>query len=260
MGKQEQFDDDGPKIFDDPPPPWTGVPVERDPATGKLLRGHPGGRGDKGRAARPRHLQLLIAAAVLLVIGAATVIVILATGPDGGNETAQRPTSTSTGTGSGATTDSDPGPDEQPPADTGPREVVVETTFTAAESAPGVPPGGNGFPEVGDVQTTTWILTGPCDGQGPCSVEECVDETTCRPESTFTPTGSGYTGTVESSFFGRPWPECGSVRTVYEFTVSQVGDTTEIAGTTTQTSGAVLGQNGTEFCSITIYETSFASA
>ena len=43
-----------PEVHDQQPPPWTGVPIERDPGTGKLLRGDPTGRTDKGRSDRGR--------------------------------------------------------------------------------------------------------------------------------------------------------------------------------------------------------------
>ena len=45
-----------PQIYDKAPPQWTGVPIERDPVSGKLLSGDPLGRGDKGRK-RPHARQ-----------------------------------------------------------------------------------------------------------------------------------------------------------------------------------------------------------
>ena len=39
-----------PQIYDKAPPQWTGVPLERDPVSGRLLSGDPLGRGDKGRS------------------------------------------------------------------------------------------------------------------------------------------------------------------------------------------------------------------
>ena len=64
-----------PRLYDRPPPPWTGVPVERDPVSGKFLRGDPTGRSDKGRTRRTagRGAAMVAGAAAVLaavVLGA----------------------------------------------------------------------------------------------------------------------------------------------------------------------------------------------
>ncbi|MGY1741978.1 MULTISPECIES: hypothetical protein [unclassified Blastococcus] len=228
------------------------MPVERDPVTGRRLAGEPGGRADKGRTSarrpHPWRVPALVAGAVLLVVLVA-VVVVSASGGDAGDSAAS-PSRGVTAAGPGGTADtSGSGADV---AVGGTRRVEVLFTVTAVRAAPGLEDRvtvGSSFP-------STFVLTGACDGDGPCTVRLCRAEDVCLDEVAFTPTGSGYTGQFESSAFGRPWPECGAVRTVVEVAVD--GD--RLSGTAVQQHPAPLGfDGGTSVCDFVVYDTSFAS-
>jgi len=255
-------DGDLPRLHDEPPPPWVGVPVERDPATGRLLRGRPGGRGDKGRSAARARLPALIAAAVVLVVGGTTLAVALTRGSDG-TGAAQR-----SGAGDpGGSTGNDPGetdgsgepsePVDEAPAEADRRPVPMEFTVTAIRTPPGQE---GGYGSVGDTSDALWLLTGPCDGDGPCAVEHCINEAACTFEFTLTPAGSGYTGQFEFSWFDNPWPECGAVRVAVALTVSEGATGPAYSGTFTQSHGAPLGYDGNvSHCNIALTDASFRS-
>ena len=67
-----------PQIYDKAPPQWTGVPLERDPISGRLLSGDPLGRGDKGRSsARTPGKTALITAGAVAAVAAVVVAVVL---------------------------------------------------------------------------------------------------------------------------------------------------------------------------------------
>ena len=259
--RSDHGDDTGavPEVHDEAPPPWVGVPVERDAATGRLLRGRPGGRGDKGRSAARARLPMLIAAAVVLVVGGTTAAVALTQGSGDGTGTAQQPTAGgSTGADPGGTDSSEPrNPVEEPPAEADRRPVPMQFTVTAIRT----PPGQEGqYGSVGETSDALWLLTGPCDGEGACAVEHCINENACSFDFTLTPGGSGYTGQFEFSWFDNPWPECGAVRVAVAVTVSDEAAGPTYAGTFTQSHGTALGYDGNvSHCNIALTDASFRS-
>lgn len=254
---------DRPEVLEEPPPVRSGVPVERDPVTGRRLAGEPGGRADKQRpvsSRRPRRLPALVAAAGLVLVAATVAVVTL--GGGGGDEPAP------SGPDAGAAV-SGPAPDGgngSPGGDdaasgggaTGPREVPMAFTVTAVRTAPGA--AADDVPTVGQQSDALWLLEGPCDGEGACTLQHCVNARACTFEAELAPTGNGYTGQREFSWFDRPWPECGAVRVAIEVTVSGGADDREYSGTYRQDHGTPLGSDGRgNFCNIPLVDHSFRS-
>jgi hypothetical protein len=123
---------------------------------------------------------------------------------------------------------------------------------TAVRAAPGF----EDRISVGSSYSASWVLTGPCDGEGPCTVQHCRAEDACIYQAAFTPTGSGYAGQFEFSAFGRPWPECGAVRIAVEVDIA--GD--RINGTFTQQHAAPLGYDGAlTRCDFAVFDSAFTS-
>lgn len=178
--------DPWPTLSDEPPGRFTGVPVERDPRTGKLLSGDPGGRSDKGRSTRPSR-TVSLATAGALVVAAVVAVVVLNRGNDD-----PTPAAASTSTAAPTTTTATTPP---PPVDPGPRTVPVTLTAVSVTPPPGFGP-DPAFGTVGEVRSRTWNLTGPCDGTGACTIEHCTAPGTCLPPLVATPNGSGYVATV----------------------------------------------------------------
>ena len=244
-----------PQIHDQAPPQWTGVPVERDPGTGRLLTGDPLGRDDKGRSARsPGRTALITAAAVAVVAAALTVFLLTRSDDDadpaasaGGEQTTQQATTSAA-------------PTTTPAVETGPREVTV--TFTTTKVTP--PPGFGPDPargSVGDVTTATWTLTGPCDGAGPCDVEQC-DNAGCGPVGSGEPQGTGYVVRWSSPM---TWdqPQCsgGTYDNTVTWAVSGDGDDITVTGSWVTQAAHVLfaGTDGRD-CAFYLNEWSIASS
>jgi hypothetical protein len=199
---------------------------------------------------------------VVLVAGAtiATIAVVrgsgsepsTAQGPgaDGGNPGGEQ-------TGGAAEPSSGPAEPTDAEVETGRRAVAMEFTVTAIHT----PPGQEGqYGTVGERSDAVWLLTGPCDGDGPCSVEHCINENACSFDFTLTPTGSGYTGQFEFSWFDRPWPECGAVRVAVGVAVTEGDEGPALSGTYTQSHGAPLGYDGNvSHCNIALTDASFRS-
>jgi hypothetical protein len=226
-----------PQIYDQAPPQWTGVPVERDPVSGRLLSGDPLGRGDKGRSARSPSKTALITATAVLVVAAVAVTVFLVTRNDadpdpvasaGGVETSEQTTTSAAPT---TTT---------PPVETGPREIPIAMTFTQI-----TPPAGFGpdpaYGTVGQVIERTWTVTGPCDGTGPCEVQHCQAPGECSATFAGEPQGSGYVGTFTLPI---QWgaPECtgGTVNTTVTWAISGEGDAVVVTGSWVEQAAQVL--------------------
>src|SRR5436190_916879 len=148
-----------PQLYDTAPPQWTGVPVERNPLSGKPFTGDPTGRQDKGRTStRTPGRTALITAGAVAVVAAIVVAVILVTNNNDPDPTAAGQTSTEQTTSAAPTTTT-------PPVETGPRDIPITLTFTKITP----PPGFGQDPQYGTVGQTlprTWTLTGPCDGVG----------------------------------------------------------------------------------------------
>ena len=240
-----------PQIYDEAPPQWTGVPTERDPVTGRLLSGDPLGRGDKGRSGRsPGKTALITAGAVAAV--AAVITAVLVTGGDP-EPTASAGVQTPEQTTSAVPTTTTPA------VETGPREVPV--TFTTTVVTP--PPGFGQDPAqgtVGEVLTFTWTVTGPCDGTGPCDIEQC-DASGCGSPFPGEPQGSGYVARFTNPI---PWdaPECpaGSLDETVTWAVTGEGDDISVTGSWVQQAAQVLftGTDGAQ-CGLYLREWSIAS-
>ena len=128
-----------PQIYDKAPPQWTGVPVERDPVSGRLLSGDPLGRGDKGRSARSPGKTAMITAGAVAAVAAVVVAVVLFTGnndpdPDqtaaAGAQTTEQTTEAPTTTSAAPTTTT-------PAVETGPRDIPITLTYTTITPPPG---------------------------------------------------------------------------------------------------------------------------
>jgi hypothetical protein len=243
-----------PQIFDAAPPRWTGVPLERDPVSGKLLSGDPLGRGDKGRSARgPGKAALLTASAVAAVAAVVLTVVFVTRGDDqeqaaaGGVQTSEQTTTS-------------PAPETTTPnAETGPRTVPI--TFTTTKVTP--PPGFGPDPtqgSVGDVLTFSWTLTGPCDGAGPCDIEHC-DATECGEPITGQREGAGYAARFSSSVSWEA-PDCAerTIDNTVTWAVTGEGDDVAVTGTWVQQAAQVLfpGTDGSQ-CGLYLNEWSIAS-
>ena len=223
--------DPWPTVSDHVPGPSTGVPVERDPRTGRPLTGDPGGRSDKGRSTRPSRVAAM-ATAGALVVAAVVVLVLVNRGDD---EPAPPAAAT---TSSAAPTSTTP----PPPVDPGPRTVPVTLTTVSVTPPPGFAPDPT-FGTVGEVRQRTWRLTGPCDGAGPCSFEHCTAPDVCQPPIVATPNGAGYVGTRVVPV-GWTSPNCnsvgGQILDTVTFTVSGDPATPQIAGEWVESASPVL--------------------
>lgn len=247
-----------PQIYDQAPPQWTGVPIERDPVSGRLLSGDPLGRGDKGRSVRSPGKTALIAAAAVVVVAAAAVTVFLVTrgardadpaAAAGGVQTSAQTTTTS----AAPTTTT-------PAVETGPRDIAIAMTFTQI-----TPPPGFGqdpaYGTVGQVITRTWTVTGPCDGAGPCDVQHCQEPGNCATTFTGTPQGSGYVSRFTTSV---QWgaPECtgGTIDNTITWAFSGEGDDVVVTGSWVEQAPQVLftGSDGRD-CGLYLAELTIAS-
>lgn len=241
-----------PQLHDTAPPPWTGVPTERDPVSGRLLTGDPLGRGDKGRSARsPGRTALITAGAVALVAAVVLTVVLVTGGDDDPGPTATARTTAQTTTSAAPTT--------TPAAEIGPREVTV--TFTTTKVTP--PPGFGPDPargSVGDVATATWTLTGPCDGTGPCELEQC-DSAGCGSLGSGEPQGTGYVVRWSSPMTWEE-PACtgGTYETTVTWAVSGEGDDITVTGSWVSQADQVLftGSDGRD-CGFYLSEWSISS-
>jgi hypothetical protein len=241
-----------PQIYDKAPPQWTGVPTERDPVSGRLLSGDPLGRGDKGRSARSPGKTALITAGAGAAVAAVVITAVVVTG--GGD-----PTASAGGVQTSEQTTSAVPTTTTPTVETGPREVPV--TFTTTVVTP--PPGFGQDPAqgtVGEVLTFTWTITGPCDGAGPCDIEQC-DASGCGSPFPGEPQGSGYVARFTNPI---PWngPGCpaGSLEDTVTWTVTGDGDDISVTGSWVQQAAQVLftGTDGSQ-CGLYLREWSIAS-
>ncbi len=245
-----------PQVYDQAPPQWTGVPVERDPATGRRLTGDPLGRGDKGRRARSPGKTALITAAVVVVVAAAalTVFVVTRNADDPGpSAAAVVDTSAVTTTPAAPTTTT-------PPVDTGPRDIPIAMTFVEI-----TPPEGFGpdpaYGTVGQVINRTWTVSGPCDGTGPCDVQHCQEPGNCTTTFTGEPQGGGYVARFSTPV---EWgaPECtgGTIDNTITWAFSGDGDDATLTGSWVEQATQVLftGSDGRE-CGLYLAELTIAS-
>ncbi len=248
-----------PQIYDQAPPQWTGVPVERDPVSGKLLSGDPLGRGDKGRSVRsPGKTALITAAAVVVVAAAALTVFLVTRGDDDNDPTAAGAVQTSEQTT--ATSPTAAPTTTTPPVETGPRDIPIAMTFTQITPPPGFGP-DPAYGTVGQVITRTWTVTGPCDGAGPCDVQHCQEPGSCSATFTGTPQGSGYV-----SRFTTPvqWgaPECtgGTIDNTITWAFSGEGDDLVVTGSWVEQASQVLftGSDGRD-CGLYLAELTIAS-
>jgi hypothetical protein len=252
-----------PQIHDKAPPQWTGVPVERDPISGKLLSGDPLGRGDKGRSVRTPGRTALIGGVAGTAVAAVAVTAFLVTRDDRDPDPAASVGTVQTSDGdlptSEQNTSSEPGTTgTTTAAETGPRNVTVTFTTTKVTPPPGFPPDAEG--SVGDVLTFTWTVTGPCDGTGPCELEQC-DGGVCGSFGQGEPQGSGYVTRFSDAV---TWgvPECTGGTTDNTITWAVTGDGEDIAvtGSWVQQAAQVVftGSDG-RGCGIYLNEWSIAS-
>jgi hypothetical protein len=135
--------------------------------------------------------------------------------------------------------------------------LLTTTTFTP-------PPGFGPDPSlgtVGEVRPRTWVLTGPCDGTGPCSVEHCVAPGECRPPLAATPTGSGeYTATSTGPvFWANPACTGGSITATITFRVAGPPEAPTVTGTWVESADPVV-LPGAARCGIYLGTFSLASA
>jgi hypothetical protein len=247
-----------PQIYDEAPPQWTGVPLERDPVTGKLLDGDPLGRGDKGRSTSSASTAkiALIAGAAVAVVAAVVVAVVLFTGGDDEPGTVAAPVATS----EAPTTSAAPTTTE-PPVDTGPREIPVTATVTTVTPPPGFGPDPTYGTPGDQLPGRTWILTGACDGSGPCDVQHCQAPGQCGVAFTGQPQGGQYVGTFTSPV---QWgaPECtgGEIDNIITFTLTGEGDAVRMTGTWVEQADQVLfvGSDGRD-CGLYLAEFALSS-
>lgn len=248
---------DVPRVHDQPPAPWTGVPVERDPVSGRLLAGDPLGRGDKGRSTgpgRPARVGMLAGAAAVVVVAAVVLVVVLSGGGDDPD-----PAPVAAATTSAAPTTAAPTTSE-PPVETGPRDVPVTITITAVSVPPGLAPDPT-FGTVGEVRERSWTITGPCDGEGPCDIQHCRGPGDCTLTFTGVPTGNGYTAAVTTPV---AWaaPECtgGEITSTLDFVLTGTTESFGMTGTWTETSPTqVLTGSDGRVCGIYLLTTSMSS-
>jgi hypothetical protein len=247
---------DIPRVHDQAPAPWTGVPVERDPVSGRLLAGDPLGRGDKGRSTgpgRPARVGMIAGAAAVVVAAAVVLVVVLSGGdPD--------PAPVAAATTSAAPPTAAPTTSAPPPVETGPREVPVTLTITAVTPPPGFGP-DPAFGTVGEIRARTWTITGPCDGEGPCDIQHCRGPGDCTLTFTGVPTGDGYTAAVTTPV---AWaaPECtgGEITSTLDFTLTGSAEAFGMTGTWTETTSnpRLTGSDGRD-CGIYLLTTSMSS-
>lgn len=244
-----------PQVYDQPPPRWTGVPVERDPVSGRLLTGDPLGRADKGRSARGPGRTALVAAAAVVVVAAAAVTVFLVTRDDASDPTAVGAVQTSeqTTTSAAPTTTT-------PAVDTGPRDIPIAMTFVEVTPPPGFGP-DPAYGTPGQVVNRTWTVTGPCDGAGPCDVQHCQEPGTCAPAFTGEPQGGGYVARFSTPV---EWgaPECtgGTIDNTITWAFSGEGDAVTLTGSWVEQATQVLftGSDGRD-CGLYLAELTIAS-
>jgi hypothetical protein len=246
-----------PQIYDRAPPQWTGVPVERDPVSGRLLSGDPLGRGDKGRSARSPGKTALITGAAVVVAAAVALTLFLVTrngdDPDPAAAAGGVQTSEVTTTSAAPTTTT-------PPVETGPRDIAITMTFTKITPPPGFGP-DPAYGTVGQVITRTWTVTGPCDGAGPCDIQHCSEPGNCPTTFTGTPQGAGYVSRFTSPV---QWgaPECtgGTIDNTITWAFSGEGDDVVVTGSWVEQATQVLftGSDGRD-CGLYLAELTIAS-
>jgi hypothetical protein len=247
-----------PQIYSTAPPQWTGVPIERDPVSGKLLSGDPLGRGDKGRSGQtsPGKIALITGAAVA-VVAAAVITVVLVTG---GNDPEPDPTAAAGVQTTEQTTTSAAPTTTTPAVETGPRDIPINLTQTKITPPPGFGQDPT-YGTVGDVLPRIWTITGPCDGAGACEVQHCQAPGQCGITITGEPQGSGYV-----SRFSTPvqWgaPECtgGSIDNTVTWSITGEGDAVVITGSWVEQAAQVLftGSDGRD-CGLYLAEFTIAS-
>jgi hypothetical protein len=246
-----------PQVYDQAPPQWTGVPVERDPVSGRLLSGDPLGRGDKGRSARSPGQTALITAAAVVVVAAAAVTVFLVTrnddDPDPAASAGGVQTSEQTTTSAAPTTTT-------PAVETGPRDIPISMTFTNITPPPGFGP-DPAYGTVGQVITRTWTVTGACDGAGSCDVQHCQAPGECSATFSGEPQGSGYVARFTTPV---QWgaPECtgGTIDNTITWSFSGEGDDVVVTGSWVEQAAQVLftGSDGRD-CGLYLAELTIAS-
>lgn len=246
-----------PQLYDKAPPAWTGVPVERDPVSGRLLSGDPLGRGDKGRSARAPAKTALITAGAVVAVAAVVVAVVLFTG---GNDREPDPTAAAV-TSEQPTTSAAP-TTTTPAVETGPRDIPITMTITAVTPPPGFAPDPT-FGTVGDLLERSWTITGPCDGTGGCTIQHCRAPGDCTPPLEAASQGGGSYVSRTTDPVQWQAPECtgGTIDTTITFVIAGTGDALTLSGTWVETAPQVLftGSDGRD-CGVYLSELSFTSA
>lgn len=245
-----------PQVHDTAPPQWTGVPVERDPVSGRLLSGDPLGRGDKGRSARSPGKAALITGTAVAVVAAVVLTVLLVTRP---GEDPDPAASAGVQTSEQITTSAAP-TTTTPAVETGPRDLALTATITRITPPPGFDPNPS-FGTVGQVIDLTWTISGPCDGSGACEVRFCLTPGQCDNTFTGTPAGGSYVGRLQSPVQWRG-PECtgGVIDNTFTWSFSGEGDAVTVTGSWVQQAPQVLftGSDGRD-CGIYLAELTIAS-
>jgi hypothetical protein len=248
--------DGRPQLHDPAPPQWTGVPLERDPVSGRLLSGDPLGRGDKGRSSSsgPGKTALIAGGAIACVAAVVVAVVLFTGGDDEPDPSAAAAPLTSEQTTTAAPTTTTPA------VETGPRDIPVNVTYAVITPPPGFAQDPQ-YGTVGEVLPRTWIVTGPCDGAGPCQVQHCQAAGQCGLTFVGAPQGGGYVHQFTSPV---QWgaPECtgGSIENVVTWTVTGEGEDITVSGSWVETAAQVLftGSDGRD-CGLYLAEYSIAS-
>jgi hypothetical protein len=244
-----------PQLYDKAPPQWTGVPVERDPFSGRLFSGDPLGRQDKGRSStRTPGKTAMITAGAVAVVAAVVVAVVLVTTNDSDPDpaAAAQPSTEQTTTAAPTTT--------TPAVETGPRDIPVTLTFTTITP----PPGFGQDPTYGTVGQTlprTWTLTGPCDGTGTCEVQHCQGPGQCSATLSGQPEAGGYVARFSDPV---QWsvPECtgGTIDNTITWSFTGEGENLSVTGNWVETAAQVLftGTDGRD-CGVYLAEFTITS-
>ena len=246
-----------PQIHDEAPPRSTGVPIERDPVSGRLLSGDPLGRGDKGRSARAPGRTALITAGAIAVASGEVVAVVLVTG---GNDELDPSAAAGARTTEQTTTSAAP-TTTTPAVETGPRDIPITLTISKITPAPGFGQ-DPAFGTVGQVLPRIWTLTGACDGSGPCDVQHCRGPGDCIYSFSGQPQGNGsYVGQFTNPITWQD-AECsgGTLDIVLTWTFSGEGDDLTVSGTWVESASELLftGSDG-RTCGVYLAEYAIAS-
>ena len=249
-----------PQIYSTAPPSWTGVPIERDPVSGKLLSGDPLGRGDKGRNTSTPGKTALITGAAVAVVAAVALTVFLVTRPDDDPDPAAAAGGVQTSEQTSDPTTSEAPTTTTPAVETGPRDIPIAMTFVAITPPPGFGP-DPAYGTPGQVITRTWTISGPCDGSGACEVQHCQAPGECGTSFSGVPEAGNYVARFQTPV---QWgaPECtgGVIDNTITWAFSGEGDAVTVTGSWVEQAPQVLftGSDGRD-CGLYLAELTIAS-